>query len=337
MPDATPTPTASPSRARRNKRWLAAQIVITAIVLWFVGRALVVQWREFHDVPLTAQPNWIYIVVSGGLFWLTYAVLIETLRRVLVTWDGGDTGRLSFMTVARLWSISNFGRYVPGKVWGIGAMATMANKAGIGGVAAAGSAVLNTIVNIAAGLLVALIAGWRSFDVISHGRTGVGIVLVITAFAGVLALPLLLPKMLEIVRRFTGRTISVSNVPHRSVYWALAGNLFSWVLYGAAFRMFVFGVLGSAPGSFADYVTAYAWPYILGYLAVFVPGGLGVRELALAAALTTLGVASPRQAALVSVASRLWLTVLELLPGVLFLVAGTRSRSNATHLDGSTR
>ena len=337
MPDATPTPIASPSRARRNKRWLAAQIVLTDIVLWFVGRAVVGQWRAFRGVPLAAQPNWIYIVASGALFWLTYAVLIETLRRVLVTWDGGDRRRLSFMTVARLWSISNFGRYVPGKVWGIGAMATMANKAGIGGVAAAGSAVLNTIVNIATGLLVAIVAGWRSFDVISQGKTGVGIALVVVALAGVLALPLALPKMLDIVRRVTGRTISVSNVPHRSVYWALAGNLLSWVLYGAAFRTFVYGVLGSAPGSFVDYVTAYAWPYILGYLAVFVPGGLGVRELALAAALTTLGVASPRQAALVSVTSRLWLTVLELLPGLLFLAAGARSRSKATPLDGSTR
>ena len=102
------------------------------------------------------------------------------------------------------------------------------------------------------------------------------------------------------------------------------------MLYGAAFRTFVYGVLGSAPGSFVDYVTAYAWPYILGYLAIFLPGGIGVREGALAAALTALGMATPPQALLVSVTSRLWLTVLELLPGALFLAGSARPRSKAT-------
>lgn len=330
MPSATPTSTAPPSRARRNKRWIAAQVVLTAVVFWYVVRALVAQWREFRGVPLVVHPNWLYIVASGALFWATYAILIETLRRLLIAWDGGSA-RLGFMTVARFWAISNFGRYLPGKVWGIGAMAAMAQQAGVGGVAAAGSAVLNTIVNIVTGAVVALVAGWSSFDRISHGRTELGVVVVAIAIAGMFALPIALPLMLSIVRRVTGRDIVISNIPRRAFYIALVGNILSWVMYGAAFAVFVRGVLGAAPGTFASYVTAYAWPYVIGYLAILAPGGLGVRELALAQTLTALGLATPQQALLISVTSRLWLTVLELLPGLLFLAAGARPRSQALH------
>ena len=334
MRDATPTPIAPPSPVRRNRAWVAAQIVLTAVVAWFVGKTLVDQWREFRGVTFVTRPDWRFIVGSGVVVLLAYAVLIETLRRILRAWGPPkpkDPGRLSFMSVARMWSISNFGRYVPGKVWGIGAMAAMAQQAGISGVAAAGSAVLNTVVNIATGFLVALIAGWRSFDEISKGRTWIGVALLIVAALGLVALPAILPRMLDVVRRVTRRDISVTSVPHRAVYIALAGNLISWLVYGAAFQLFVFGVVGEATGSFADYVTAYAWPYILGYLAIFAPGGLVVRDGALVVVLTTLGIAPPQQALLISLTSRLWLTVLELLPGVLFLAAGSRPRSKATH------
>jgi hypothetical protein len=302
------------------------------VVVWFIGKKLLHQWQEFRGVSFVVEPNWLIITASGVLFLATHAVLVETLRRILLAWDARDERpRLAFLTVARLWSISNFGRYVPGKVWGIGAMARMAQQAGIQGAAAAGSAVLSTIVNIGAGVLVALVAGWKSFDAISQGRTWLGFLLLGGAVAGVALLPVLLPRFLEIVRRVTGRNVAVTSMPRRAVYTALVGNLLSWLMYGAAFRLFVLGVIGIAPGSFADYVTAYAWPYILGYIVIFLPGGFGVRDLALAAALPVLGIATPQQAALISVTSRLWLTVLELLPGLVFLATGARPRTKATH------
>jgi hypothetical protein len=334
LPDATPTSTAPPSTARRNKGWIAVQILLTAIVLWFVGKALVDQWREFRGEPLEVNANWSVIAASGAVFLATYAVLIETLRRILVMWSresGGTAPAVSFLTVARLWSISNLGRYVPGKVWGIGAMAAMAQQAGVGGVAAAGSAVLNTLVNIATGFVVALAAGWTAFGRVAQGGAVVGVIIAGVGMVGLLALPVLLPRMLDVVRRVTGRSISLARVPARVVHVAIAGNVLAWLMYAAAFELFVFGVMGRAPGTFADYVTAYAWPYILGYLAIFAPGGIGVRDGALAAALHALGIATPAEAAVISVTSRLWLTVLELLPGLLFLAVGARPRSKATH------
>ena len=74
MPDATPTSIDPPSPARRNRRWFAAQLVITAIVVWFVGRAARrAVARRFAAQPLESHPNWTIIVASGAVVLATYA------------------------------------------------------------------------------------------------------------------------------------------------------------------------------------------------------------------------------------------------------------------------
>jgi hypothetical protein len=58
-----------------------------------------------------------------------------------------------------------------------------------------------------------------------------------------------------------------------------------------------------------------------------------VRELALVTTLNGLHLASPREAVLLTVGSRLWLTVLELVPGFAFLAAD-RLRARDAGADG---
>jgi hypothetical protein len=329
LPSATPTSTNPPSRARRGKLWLFGQLAVTAVVLWYVGKALVKQWREFSGQPLTLDADWPVLFASVVVVLVLYGVLVETWRRIVVNWESTRTPvHFGFWTAARIWSVSNLGRYVPGKVWQIGAMATLAERAGISPVAAVGSSILNVIVNIATGFLVALIAGWRSFDALSRGYTTVGIVLVVVVMAGVLLLPTALPMLLDVARRMTGKNLALGTVPHRAVYLAIAGNVAAWLLYGVAFELFVRGVTGQATGSFANYVTAWAWPYIFGYLAFFAPGGLVVREGALTLALGVLQLATPQTALVIAATSRLWLTLTELLPGLTFLALGWRANKS---------
>ncbi len=301
------------------------QVVATIVVAWFVVKALVGQWHAVESQTLEINPNWTLIAASGAVVLATYAVLIEAWRRILVAWKA----KLAFWPAARIMSISRLGLYVPGRIWQITVMAKMAQNAKVSPVAAAGSSVLNTVVNIAMGFLVALVAGWRSFDRLSHGKTGVGVALVVLALAAILLLPFALPIMMRLARRITGRDLADVTLPHRAVYVAIVANIIAWLMYGAAFQLFVRGMTGSAQGSYADYVTAFAWPYLVGYLAVVVPGGLGVREVALAVALDALNLATPPTAAVIAVSSRLWLSVLELVPGLLFWIGVRRSRSRA--------
>ncbi len=61
---------------------------------------------------------------------------------------------------------------------------------------------LNTIVNIAMGFLVALVAGWRSFDSdVAGTRPGLASTLLVVVLGGVLLLPSALPLIFDSARR----------------------------------------------------------------------------------------------------------------------------------------
>ena len=304
------------------------QVAATIVVAWFVGKALIAQWHAVQHQPIELHPNWLIIVASALVVLAAYAVLIEAWRRILVAWKTS----LDFWAAVRIMSVSRLGLYVPGRVWQMSAMMKMAQTEGVKWQAAVGSSVLNTIVNIAMGFLVALLAGWRSFDTISQGRTGLGVTLLVVVLSAVLLLPTALPLILSAARRMTGKDLPDVTLPHRAVYLAIIANIVAWLLYGAAFQLFVLGLTGDAPGSYSDYVTAFAWPYLVGYLALVAPGGIGVRELALAVALGALHLAPPATAAVIAVSSRLWLSLLEVVPGLLFLrrTGGSRSRAPTT-------
>jgi hypothetical protein len=275
-------------------------------------------------------PRWPWLAASGVVVLATYALLIETWRRILGAWQTS----IGFGDAARIWFVSNLGTYVPGKVWQILAMAKLSERIRVPPMAAASSSIVNVAVNLAVGLAIAAIAGFHGLDVITNGHTAVGLALTAVASAGILFLPVLMPRVSAVARRVTGRKIELGPLPPRAVYIAIGGNIVAWIMYGWAFQLLVVGVLGHAEGTLADYVAAYALSYVIGYLVFFLPAGAFVREAVQTSALTALVAMNAKEAALVAVVSRLWLTVLQVVPGLLYLARGINPRPD-TPRDGS--
>lgn len=263
------------------------------------------------------------IVLSGAITLATFCVLIETWRRIIVAW--GE--RITFGDAARIFFVSSLVRYVPGSTAvQIPAMAELSRRRNVSPAAAAGASLINVAVNIATGFIVALTAGFRALDVMSHGHARLGIALAALMLAGILALPALLPHMVGLVKAATGRELGVGRLPISAIYIALVGNLLAWAMYGLSYQALVGGVIGQAPGSSGEYIAVYAGAYVLGYLVFFLPAGAGVRETVQINFLTMLALATPPQAAVVAVSARLLTTVLEIVPGLFFLSRGTRTR-----------
>ena len=309
----------------RRRLVLALQAAFVVAVFGYGGHVIADYWRETRGqadlLRLRAGP----LALATLLVLATYALLIQLWRVVLDRWGG----YLSFVAAARIWSVSNLGKFVPGKVAQIGTMAYMSRAEDVSAVAATGSSILNALINIAAGIVVALVAGGRFLDQAYPGRRPIAVALVAAAAAGLVALPWLLPRGAALAARLLRRPLERPvTMPASAVWITVAGNLAAWILYGIAFRLFTEGVLGEAAGETAAYIAVYALSYLLGYIAVFAPGGIGAREIALATAMVSLGLANRAEAALVVIASRLWLTVLEVVPGLVFLaLAALRRRS----------
>ncbi len=294
----------------------ALQVALLGFVAWY----LYINWGDYAQVLQVAKPHWGPIVISTLLVVLAYLVLIQTWRQVVVAW--GE--RLDFSSAARIWFVSNLGKYVPGKVWAIAAMGTLAQEQGISPAAAVGSSLVVQLVNIVTGFAVFFLVGAKTVDVPMGATMGVIAALTFAVFAA----PAALPRTVAVVNRLTRRQFVVPALPRRAIWWAAAGTALAWVLYGWAFYYFAVGVSAdAAKGSVADWTALFIGPYLLGFIAVFAPGGLGVREVAMAEALQRSGLATGAMAALLVAASRVWLTVLEIIPGVLLLLWKPRKRS----------
>ena len=290
------------------------------------------QWREVGRVSDVLRLDWLLVGASALLVLGSYAILIETWRMVLSRWDA----HLDYWDAARVWTVSNLGKYVPGKVWQITAMGAMVHRRGISPIVAGASSVLITLVNTVVGFVVVLALGARALDPAGKG-TGAAVVAIVLLAAGLVAAPAILPLVARALARVTGRSISLPRVPASAVWIAAVGSAAAWTLYGIAFRLFVAGVTGSAAGATTEYVAVFTGSYLIGFVTLFSPGGLGTRELAMTAALASFGLATPPQAALITVGSRLWLTVLELVPGLLFMAGqGARRRLTPTPPDASS-
>ncbi len=296
----------------RKRMWQVVQFLFFTLAVAYFAVKIRDEWGELAALPSTIHPNWWTILGSAGWVGLSYAVLIETWRQIVVAWGG----KLSYGTAARIWFISNLGRYIPGKVWQVGAMGALAQEAGVSSVAAVGSALVVNIVNILAGFLVVAVAGSRLL-------AGYGTALIISLIlfcALVLGSPWLLPPLARLAQRLTGRNIPVPEIPPIAIIFAVAGCSLAWNLYGIAFHDLTVAIFGGAAGRPSYYTAVFTLSYLAGYLVLFAPGGIGVRESSLVALLAAAGLESGAQATALAIASRLWLTVLEAAPGLILLL-----------------
>ncbi|HEU4643901.1 MAG TPA: lysylphosphatidylglycerol synthase domain-containing protein [Gemmatimonadaceae bacterium] len=294
----------------RQRRLLhIAKIAFAAAVAAAVAVALVRQWGAVRAAAAQAHPRWGWIVLSSLVVLANYALLIEAWRTIVAGWGG----RLSFTEGARIWSISNLGRYVPGKVWQMGTMAVMAQERGVSGIAAAGAAVINTLINTVAGFVVLAGTGASVLRI-----PPVGTAAIVALGVGLLLAPRLLPWLAALAGKVLRRELVVGRIPHRAIWLAALISAASWIVYGLAFRLLAVGVLGRATGAPGLYVAVFTGSYLAGFLALIVPGGLGVREVVMATALRQAGFGTG-EAILLVVASRIWLTILEIVPAILFM------------------
>lgn len=303
----------------RRNAFIAAQLVFAAAIVWYAFRALSGQWDEAAARLASLDVGWALVAIATIIVLLTYVLLIDTWRRTLAAWSAA----LPFGAAARIWFVSNLGKYIPGKIWSIAAMGVMARENAVSPVAAAGSSILIQLVTIASGIGVVLVTGARAIE-----QPVLAVVVASVVLASIAATPVILPAVVRWAAGMVGREVVVPSLPARIVWEAFFRATLSWVAYGIAFQLFVRAVLGEAAGAVTSYIAVYAASYIIGFLALFAPGGAVVRESAMVAGMLRLGLAVEADALAVAIASRLWLTVVELLPGLAYLAIGRRVSSS---------
>lgn len=299
-----------------------AQLVVIGGALFYLARLAYERRATLARVDLHLAP--VPLLVASVLTLATYAYLVWTWVRSMRWWGA----HLPYRPALRVWFLSNLARFIPGAVWQFAGLAALSVEAGTSPVAATGGVLLQQLVLLATGLALTLALAPGVLSSVFSIPPAVGLPL---ALAGLLAVALLVPLAGPVLGRATGRVFK------RNVIWPMppvgqfaayvGGLLLPWLVYGVSFWLFGVALLGrAAPGPWVA-ATSFTGAYVLGILVVFAPGGLGVREAALTALLAP-SIGSDR-AFVLSVSSRVWLTLVEIL-GALAVLAIRREPAAAS-------
>jgi hypothetical protein len=301
------------STLRRGVVW-ALQAGLAIVLFAFVGRALLTHWEEFRalNADVTIRPGPIALAALTTL--VTYGFLIEAWRRVILGW--GE--RLSYRDAGYIWTVSNLGRYIPGKIWTVAGLVALARRAGV----RAGTAT-------ASGLAMQALAVGTGAAVMASGlpreSTLWATVAAALLTAGVVGVLVWEPAGARLMRLLGGGA-EARGLPLGTALLAGGATLASWVTHGVSFWLVSRGVLAGTSLAMSTAIATFAAGYVLGLLALFAPGGLGVREAVLATVLTP--IVGAGGAVVLSVASRLFLTVMEV--GVAALAVASRAGAKET-------
>jgi glycosyltransferase 2 family protein len=311
------------------KTWLlrALQLAVTVAVTWLILERLGPGLDELAGVdPALWVPDPVLLVAASLLLLVAYFVS-AALWGLIVRELGGP--RLPLSEAIPIFMIANLGRYVPGKIWQIAGLAALARGKGVAPATAAASAVLGQGIALVAASAVglgALLAGPESYR--RWGLLGAAAVL---ATIALLSVPGVFRRLAHAWFRLA-RTDAPSDLGMRhGLRWLVlyAGN---WVLYALSF--WVLSRSLGLDGALLPVASAFAAAYVLGYVMVFAPAGLGPREGFLIVFLTPHVGAAP--AGVLAIVSRLWTTGVELVPAGIFWLRwlGGSSRADAPGREG---
>lgn len=274
---------------------------------YYLFRQIAPHWADIRARQFAWRPG--ALALGSVIVLLTLTVLVGAWTASL-RWCAA---RISALDAAKVWFTSNLARFLPGGVWQFASLAVMASRYGVSATAATATVLLEQVVLLLTGLAVVAVftpvvlqAAWW------QGALVAGVVL------GVL--------MLALPGGRVGRWLA-RHIPSLSLVWSQLRApqlllfffilIVPWLLYGSAFRLLAIGLLGSISGSWGFYIAAFTGSYLAGVIAVFAPAGLFVREAALIGVLTP--VIGGGDAVILAVASRIWLTALEIFAGIVVL------------------
>jgi uncharacterized membrane protein YbhN (UPF0104 family) len=304
----------------RESPWLRGGLLAVAVGLAVYGLAS--QWTQVHaDLAKLAG----YDVAGAAL------CVIAGLGCMLLAWRAllADLGSaLPLPAAIRVMFIGQLGKYVPGAVWALAAQVELARDYEIPRRRSATASLVGMATTLVVGLVAAgVMLPLTSASAVRHYWW----VLAITPLAVACLYPPVIKFGLDLVLKAARRPPLEKSVSVGGMARALAWTTLGWLFYGAHAWLLISEFAGHGAHVLALSLGGYALAWSVGFLIIFIPGGIGAREIALIAVLAP--VMSSASALVVALASRVVMTVGDLVWAGVGLAIG-RAQSRAAKAQG---
>lgn len=291
--------------------------VVWALVLACAALYVVRRWDE---IRLPERLHWGWLA-AGTFFMLAGFLAFARVPQLLLRSRGFE---LSFRKAVALSYVATLGKYVPGKVWSVVGALWLYHREGIPRGVAAACVVATMLLSIAAGGFVGVGLGATGFSLPYGLMVTGGIALVLAIF---LSSRWFRALVAQLARRWP-QIVPDAALGTRTLLYSTAVSALGWALCGMGFACVVLAVRDVTLAEVPKLVALFAFAQTAGFLALFAPAGLGVREGVLVAGLTPL--VGEGEAILIAGFARVWQTILELvMAGLGWWILRERRAENA--------
>ena len=221
--------------------------------------------------------------VSAGKLALILLVTLPVYPLSALTWHQlvrGLGGKISYKEALGVWMLSNIARLLPGTIWQWIGRGYLAGQYGVTPLQAS----LSIAYEITLAVVTALVVGFSTlplWPITIHLPWWIGL-------AGLLPLifiwPTTLPKIVSIYQRIRHQpNNNIPRLPFQSLLVGSVANLVQFFVSGLALWLLIGILAPQQPFSrILAYAGMYALAWLLGYVTIIAPGGLGVADASLA-------------------------------------------------------
>jgi flagellar biosynthesis protein FliQ len=260
-----------------DKNWIFIKYLYIIIAFGFMIYYLLANWHQLGQY--TWRINYGLLVISIILTWIG---LLGPVIVFKIIFSRIAAFRFRFPVMFKIFNLSFIGRYLPGKLWSVVGMVYYAKEYGINKRISFTAVVINEVCFKGSGLLLGLFYLVTSLRYASLSYLA-GIIIV----AGLIVIH---PRILNRILNYVFTLLKRDRIEVKIGYAAILGyfmiHLIFWGIFSLSFYFLVQSVhpvIITNPLKFAA-IFPLAWS--IGYLAIFIPGGIGVREGILVALLS---------------------------------------------------
>ena len=286
---------------RRTAVGAVVQGIVLLAAVAYIAYGLVHEWESLrqHKWALRWAPLLLSVPLAAGWF-LCRAWLWE---RLLDSFGY----RVPYRRAFRTWVLSELARYVPGKIWIVVGRTYYSARDGVpASIVVTGMAFELALVALSAtGFFLVRAAAASRLVHIPGLWVAIGALLLLA-----LAHPRIITPVVNAALRRLGQPMIPTQLHYRALLAMVAVCALMWLCMCGGFALLAVSIATVGAGDLIGIAASFPVAWVIALVSVVAPAGLGVREGVLAALLS--GVLPEGMALVVALASRVWVTGVEL-------------------------
>ena len=274
--------------------------IVALVILYFVIARFIKYWDDISMV--LSKANWFMMLIGVLVMGSGVASITFIWQRAMkVMYDKS----VPFYCGLTMIFLPNITRYIPGKFWFIFGIMYFAKKWKIDTASAFTVSFIAHLFFLISGVILGiLLVGFGNFISIP-----IWMILILLIISVIILRPALIHKLLQIALKFAGKQDEYSRMPVMKpslIIFSIAVGFGMWLMMGLGIMICTKSVYPDFQWqNYLSITGAFSFSWIIGYISIITPAGLGVREGVMMYSLPS--IIPEAQRVFLSLATRVWM------------------------------